>query len=121
MKSTLHPPTGPPLAQHQVIARSARGKRPKAFLRSRLTEVRRWAGELSSGVAANRYVFYGSLILVASLIAGAVTRVHDETLWRSASALGIATVVIGLVHVWLDARSDRSNSTAHHGRRVRTL
>ena len=85
----------------------------------RLAAVRRWAGELSYRLATNRYVFYGSLILAASLIAGAVTRGH-ETLWRSAASLGIAAVVIGLVHAWLDARSARRNRCAHNKSRVRT-
>ena len=84
-----------------------------------LAAVRRWAGELSYRLATNRYVFYGSLILAASLIAGAVTR-GNETLWRSAAALGIAAVVIGLLHAWLDARSARRNRCAHTKGRVRT-
>lgn len=52
MKTTLHPQAGPASVQHQIIARSARGKHPKAFLRSRLTEVRRWTGELSLSYGA---------------------------------------------------------------------
>jgi hypothetical protein len=65
---------------------------------------RRWAGELFWRVATNRYVFYGSLLLFASLVVGAITRQHEE-LWRTATALGIATVVIGLISAWLDTRS----------------
>ena len=75
-------------------------------------------GELSYRLATNRYVFYGSLILAASLIAGAVTRGH-ETLWRSAASLGIAAVVIGLLHAWLDARSASRNRCAHTKTRVK--
>jgi hypothetical protein len=84
----------------------------------RLATVRRWAGELSYRVATNRYVFYGSLILAASLIAGAVTQGH-EVLWRSAAALGIAAVVIGLLHAWLDARSARRIRRVHTKGRVK--
>ncbi len=79
---------------------------PKPILRSHPAAFKRWAGELSYRLATNRYVFHGSLILAASLIAGAVTRGH-EILWRSAASLGIAAVVIGLLHAWLDARSTR--------------
>ena len=91
---------------------------PKAFLRPRLAAVRRWAGNLSYRVATNRYAFYGSLILAASLIAGAVTRGH-ETLWRSAVSLGTAIVIIGLIHAWLDARSAREGSGQHRKRRAK--
>lgn len=91
---------------------------PKLILRSRLAAVRRWAGELSYRLETNRYVFYGLLMLAASLIAGAVTKGHEE-LWRSAAALGIATVVIGLLHAWLDARSARRSRRAHTKGRVK--
>lgn len=91
---------------------------PKPILRSRLAAIRRWAGDLSYRVVTNRYVFYGSLILAASLIAGAVIRGH-EVLWRSAAALGIAAVVTGLIHAWLDVRSDRRSRRAHTKGRVK--
>ena len=84
----------------------------------RLAAARRWVRELSYRLATNRYVFYGSLILAASLIAGAVTRGH-ETLWRSAASLGIAAFIIGLLHAWLDARSARRNRCAHTKTRVK--
>lgn len=77
-----------------------------------LAAVRRWAGDLSYRIATNRLVSYGALILAASLMAGAVTKGHEE-LWRSAAALGIATVVIGLVHVWLDARPAGRSRRSH--------
>jgi hypothetical protein len=84
----------------------------------RLAAARQWAGELSYRVATNRFVFYGSLLLLTSLIAGAVTRGH-ETLWRSAASIGITAVVIGLLHAWLDARSARRNRCAHTKTRVK--
>ena len=76
-----------------------------------LATVRQWAGQLSYRVTTNCHVFYGSLFLAASLVVGAITREHEE-LWRSAAALGIASVVIGLVHAWLDARADRRGKSA---------
>jgi hypothetical protein len=85
---------------------------------TRLAAVRRWAGDLSYRLATNRYVFYGSLILGASLIAGAVTRGH-ETLWQSAASIGMTAVVIGLFHAWLDARPARRSRCAHTKRRVK--
>lgn len=83
-----------------------------------LAAVRRWVGDLSYRIATNRVVSYGALILAASLIAGAVTSGHEE-LWRSAASLGLATVVIGFVHAWLDARSDRRSRRSHTKGRVK--
>jgi len=87
------------------------------LLRSRLAAVKRWASEFSYRLKTNRYVFYGWLILAASLIAGAVSKGH-EVLWRSAAALGIATIVIGFIHAGLDARSAKAGSESRGKRRA---
>ena len=127
MKTKLYPQTVPRLVHRQVNVLSTQAGRPATpemtgvfnpFFRPRLAAVRRWAGELSYRLATNRYVFYGSLILAGSLIAGAVTR-GQETLWRSAASLGIAAIVIGLVHAWLDARSARRSRRFHSKSQVK--
>ena len=119
MKTILHPQPVRRPVQRQTRGLSTRAGRaeamiesPKRFSRSRLAAVRRWAREWSYRLANNRYVFYGAILLAASLIAGAVTRGH-EVVWRAAASLGISTVVIGLIHAWLDARSARRNRCAH--------
>ena len=127
MKTTLHPhPVRRPV-QRQIRGLSTRAGRaeapemiesPKRFSRSRLAAVRQWAREWSYRLANNRYGFYGAILLAASLIAGAVTRGH-EVVWRAAASLGISTVVIGLIHAWLDARSARRNRCAHTQGRVK--
>jgi len=68
-------------------------------------------------VVTYRYVFYGSLLLAASLVVGAITREHEE-LWRTAAALGIATVVIGLLHAWLETRSAKETLLPHGKKRA---
>ena len=93
---------------------------PKTGFRAHVAAGRRWAGQFSWRLATNRHVFYGTLLLVASLIVSAVTS-GDEIWWRSAAALGIAVVVIGLVHAWLDARADWRRGRAHSRGRERGL
>lgn len=115
MRATLHHRTEDRPIQSRTCAAPTRAKRsaspavtglsPSAG-QPRLAVFRRWARDLSYRVATNRYVFYGLLLLAASLFVGAITRQHEE-LWRAAASLGIASVVIGLVHAWLDARADR--------------
>lgn len=61
-------------------------------------------------------MFYGALLLAGSLVGGALTRV-DEVWWRTAASLGIATVLIGFIHAWLDARAAREDLRASHERR----
>jgi hypothetical protein len=85
---------------------------PKAFFRSSLATFKRRAGELACRLATNHYVFYGLFILAASLIAGALTYAN-EALWRSTAALGTAIVIIGLLHLWVDARSARRSRHSH--------
>ena len=127
MKTTLHPQPVRRPVQRQIRGLSTRAGRaeapemiesPKRFSRSRLADVRRWVREWSYRLANNRYVFYGAILLAASLIAGAVTRGH-EVVWRAAASLGIATVVIGLIHAWLDARSATRSGHSHTKGRVR--
>ncbi len=129
MKTKHYPQTVPRLVHRQVNVLSTQAGRSATpemtgalnpFFRSRLAAVRRWAGELSYLVVTNRYVFYGSLILAGSLIAGAATR-GQETLWRFAAAIGLATVVVGLVHAWLDARLARRSRRAHTKGRVKEM
>jgi nucleotide-binding universal stress UspA family protein len=91
---------------------------PESCVSSHLVAFRRWAGELFWRMATNRYVFYGSLLLAASLVVGAITQEHEE-LWRTAAALGIATVVIGLLHALLDTRSARETLLPHGKRRAK--
>lgn len=120
MKTSLHHQTtqSPVRPRIEPWSHNAGHPNPKAFLRSRLTAVKRWAGELSYRLATNRYVFWGVLILAASLIAGALTKGH-EVLWRSTASLGIATIAIGFIHAWLDARSGREHSRSHRKRRAK--
>ena len=122
MRASFHPQTtqSPVRPRIEPWARNAGHTNLKTLLHLRWAVFKRWAGAFSYRLDTNRYVFYGSLILAASLIAGAVTR-GQETLWRSAAALGIATVVIGLVHAVLDARSAREGSGQHRKRRAKPL
>lgn len=90
---------------------------PKSVVRSRVAAIKRWFGELSCRLAFNRYVFYGSLLLAASLVVGALTG-GDELWWRTAAALGVAAVIIGLVHAWLDARGAREDTRLSRKRRA---
>ena len=115
MRATLHPRTDARPVQSQAGARPTRAKRSaspavtglsQSAGRPRWVVCRWWAGDLSYRVATNRYVFYGSLLLVGALFVGAITREHEE-LWRTAAALGFATVIIGLLHAWLDTRAIR--------------
>lgn len=104
---------------HPANAPAVMGRHPTPQAMSRrLAGFKRRAVELSYRLATNRYVFYGALILAASLVVGAITREHEE-LWRTAAALGIATVVIGLLHAWLDARAARRSRCAHTKSRVK--
>lgn len=73
--------------------------------------------ELLYRVATNRYVFYGSLVLMLGLAIGALSTGH-EALWRSTAALGTATVIIGLLHVWLDTRSSREATRPRRKRKA---
>lgn len=100
---------------HAVI-----GRHPTrhALFRERLAGFKRRAAELSYRVATNRYVFYGSLLLVGSLVVGALSNGHEE-LWRSGAALGTATVIIGLLHALLDTHSARETVLPHGKRRAK--
>jgi len=113
MKRSLHHQTtqSPARPRIEPWSNSTGHPHPKVLLRSR------WAGEFSYRLKTNRYVFYGSLILAASLIAGTVSKGH-EVLWRSAAALGTVTVIIGFIHAWLDTRSAKEGSGSHHKRRA---
>jgi len=73
--------------------------------------------ELLYRVATNRYVFYGSLVLMLGLAIGALSTGH-EVLWRSTAALGTATVIVGLLHAWLDTRSTREAARPRRKRRA---
>ncbi len=117
MRATLHHRTDARPIQSRTCAAPTRAKRSaspavtglsQSADRPRRAVLRRWARDLSYRVATNRYVFYGLLLLAAGLFVGAITRQHEE-LWRAAASLGIATIVIGLIHVWLDARADRQS------------
>jgi nucleotide-binding universal stress UspA family protein len=74
--------------------------------------------EFSCRLATNGYVFYGALLLAGSLVVGALTR-GDEVWWRTAASLGIATVLIGFIHAWLDARTAREDSRSSRRRRAK--
>ncbi|MBE0541848.1 MAG: hypothetical protein IH623_10720 [Verrucomicrobia bacterium] len=103
MRATFHHRTDARPVQSRVCAGPVRARRSP-----RLAAFRRWAGDFSCRAATNRCVFYGLLLLAASLFVGAIIREYEE-LWRAAASLGIAAIVIGLVHAWLDARADRQH------------
>ncbi len=134
MRATLHSPSnlwpiqrqncaGATRARHPATAKADRSTgelRRQTGRRTHVAAVRRWAREFSCRLATNRHVFYGALLLAASLIVGAITSGH-AVWWRSAAALGIGVVVIGLVHAWLDARADRRRGHAHSRGREKVL
>jgi len=119
MKTSLHHQTtqSPVPPRIEPWSHSTGHPHPKSLLRSRWAILKRWASEFWYRLATNRYVFYGSLILVASLIAGAVSK-GQEVLWRSTAALGTATVIIGFIRAWLDARSAKAGSESRGKRRA---
>ena len=128
MKARNHPPKVRKLIHSQIGDLSTRPggyvvpdmvTSPKALSPLCLTAIRQWNREFSYRVVSDRYVFYGSLLLATSVMAGALTQGY-EVLWRSAASLSMATVVIGLTHACLPARSQIKHPHSHHKRSQKT-
>lgn len=85
------------------------------LFRSRVTSFMRYGKDLMYRLSTNAYVFWGALIIAASLVLGELTHV-EEVLWRATFALGVATVIIGLLHASLDVRSHCEGSGSRRSR-----
>ena len=106
MKASLKPKPNPGSVHSRAGSQSknARSSSLIGFFHLRWAGFTQTAREFSYGLATNRCVFWGSLILAGSLFVAALTEVCP-VLWRSTASLGIALIVIGCVRGWIDAQS----------------